>query len=109
MSLVTFSCRHFRAWSLDLIHHIRSWQFFESTYYFAATYLRFTVSPWAKPARLALGQASLFGHPWFWSLAERGPVGRGDCFSGAQGWIAARDVALLGAFIALDLCLLVIG
>jgi hypothetical protein len=77
------------------------WQFFESTYILhQPTYAsRFPPGP---SLAMALGQV-VFGHPWFGVWLSAGLLAAALCWA-LQGWLPP-GWALLGAFIALDLCL----
>ena len=77
------------------------WQFFESTYILQQpTYAsRF---PPGQSLVLALGQVT-FGHPWFGVWLSAGLLAAVLLWA-LQGWLPP-GWALLGAFIALDLCL----
>ena len=77
------------------------WRFFESTYILhQPTYAsRFPPGP---ALAMALGQV-VFGHPWFGVWLSAGLLAAALCWA-LQGWLPP-SWALLGAFIALDLCL----
>jgi hypothetical protein len=77
------------------------WQFFESIYILQQpTYAsRF---PPAQGLAMALGQL-LFGHPWFGVWLTAGLLAATLCWA-LQGWLPP-GWALLGAFVALHLCL----